>query len=120
MVLIAQKLLVKGSAPNEAAAVDLGRLGCEETKHTVEWGLGVTAGTVLVEAAPRTTYTGKWELVGSIVFAGSGTAPGAGPAPKVQSFNATGTYAAIRHRCSDQDPILGGTVTSRIDGSGEW
>lgn len=113
MVLIAQKMLSGASVDGDVGVANLAKLGCEETTHVISWGSGVGAGVVQIEAADSADYAGTWAPVVTMTFDGS-----TGDAPKQDYARIAGTYAALRHRVDGA--IEGGTVDSRIDGSGAW
>ena len=112
MVLLATKGLDQATDTDTAAVVDCRRLGVEETLHTFRWHEGVSVGVVEIEEAPAPDYDGAWMPVQTVTFDGSTT-----PAPKVQTVRITGSFAALRHRIST--PVEDGSVSSRIDASGD-
>lgn len=113
MKLIAQKMLDGASVDGDVGIADLSRLGCEETTHVIDWGLGVQAGVVQIETATSADYTGTWAPVVTMTFDNA-----TGDAPKQDYARVAGDYAVLRHRVDGA--IEGGMVSSRIDGSGDW
>jgi hypothetical protein len=105
--MIGKALLVAQSVDETAVAVDLSRLGLTEVTHYVSWSAGVVSGVVQIETADSSTYTGTWAPIATITFSGT--------APKQDYAAVTGSYSAIRHRISTV--VVGGTVSTRIDGS---
>lgn len=85
--------------------------GCLKTTHLVEWGLGVSAGEVTIEAADTEDYTGKWSPVPGGVF----TFGNRDTLPYVDVLAIEGNYRALRHRITAM--ILDGSVTSKITGA---
>lgn len=116
MVLIAQQMLVAGSVDGDVGVADLGKLGCEETTHTFDWSAGVANGVIQIEVATSPEYAGIWANVATLTFDNTTGTPG--DAPRQDYVRVQGTYPAMRHRVDGT--IEGGTVTSRIDGSGTW
>lgn len=111
MLAISQKLLNAQSVDETAVATPAAfeQSGCQTAVHTIEWGTGVSAGVVEIEAASSPTYSGTWANLGTITYA-SGS-------PHAVTFMTTGPYKAFRHRISTA--ISGGTVTTYISGECE-
>jgi hypothetical protein len=105
--ILGKALLVAQSVADTAVAVDLSRLGLIEATHYISWSAGVVSGVVQIETADSSIYTGTWAPIATITFSGA--------APKQDYAAVTGSYAAIRHRISTA--VVGGTVSTRIDGS---
>lgn len=118
MVLIAQKMLSGASVDGDTGVADLSKLGCQETTHIISWGSGVAAGVIQIEAADSPDYTGIWANVTTVTFDPNPTTGTVGDAPRQDYIRVQGTYAVLRHRVDGV--IEGGTVDSRIDGSGAW
>ena len=108
MLAISQKLLDAQSVDETAVATPAAfeQSGSNMAVHTIEWGTGVSAGVVEIEAAPSSTYSGTWANLGTITYA-SGS-------PHAVTFVTSGPYKALRHRISTA--ISGGTVTTSING----
>jgi hypothetical protein len=109
MLAIAQKLLDAKSVDETTGTTPASykRNGCERVVHTIEWGTGVSAGVVEVEAADSPDYAGTWVPLATFTYA-SGS-------PKAETLESSGRYGAFRHRISTA--IVGGTVTTKIRGS---
>lgn len=113
MKLIAQKMLDGAGVDGDAGYADLSRLGTIETTHVIDWGVGVQAGVVQIEGAASADYAGAWFPVTTMAFDNA-----AGDAPKQDYARVAGDYPVLRHRVDGA--VEGGTVSSRIDGSGDW
>ena len=82
---------------------------CRQVSWFTEYSGTITSGTILVEYAHTQDYAGTWSLLATIDAAnlslgtdGSGTYPGLVP--------------FTRTRIAGGAPIVGGTVTTRING----
>lgn len=107
MLAISQKLLSAASTDETKATTPdhFEKVPCETAVHTIEWGTGVTAGVVEIEAADDNDAT-TWVTLGTITFSGT--------APKTETFVTDGPYGAFQHRISTA--VSGGTVTTKIRG----
>ena len=103
---IRQKLLNAASTDETTVATptNFKYLAPPRSIHTVEWGTGVSAGVVEIEAAARPDYTGTWVGLSTVTYDTG--------APKAVTYLAEGPYGAFRHRISTA--VAGGTVTSYI------
>lgn len=109
MQLIAQRMLDGASQVGETGVAVLKRVGCLDTTHLIKWSDGVTVGEVTIETADDEAYADTWAPVAVVTFSGT--------APKQDYVRIPGAYALLRHRITV--PVDAGTVTSRIDGSGD-
>jgi hypothetical protein len=109
---ISQKLLSEAFLQDDAVATPeaFRHAGCLSTTHYIEWGDGVQAGAVAIETAHKPDYAGTWQTVATVTFDGSTV-----PSTKTEYVNVPGNYGAFRHRVAD--PVEGGTVTTKIEGS---
>ena len=107
MKLIGKRLLDDAFAEDATGVADCRRTGPDETTHHIEWGEGVSSGIVAIEAAPRPSYTGTWEILDTVTFDGT--------APKVDIVRLEGSYGAMRHRITQI--VTDGTVRSKVEGS---
>lgn len=107
MLEISQRLLSEASQVDDFAVTPLAfrHSGCNETTHTVEWGTGVSSGSITVEVADREDYAGDWKVIETITYDGKPT----------DSRRIVGTYGAFKHRVDE--PVTDGTATSKIRGS---
>ncbi len=73
MLEVSQRMLDAASTDETAVAIDLHRVGCERTTHTVEWGAGTSAGVVTIEAAESTAYAGTWHSLATVTWGAEST-----------------------------------------------
>lgn len=105
------EVLLSAQATDETAAAvaDVGLVPrfLEHTFH-IDWGTGVTAGVVTIEAASSRTYAGTWAPLQVVTFAGT--------PPRSDVVNVTGAFMTLRARISTA--VADGTVTVTYVGSG--
>lgn len=75
-----------------------------QVSWVVEWGTGVTAGSVVIEGAATRTYSGTWTEITTETFAGTAPNLNAGTSPAPPAF--------VRARVSS---VTDGTVTVRLN-----
>lgn len=64
---------------------------CQETAVYIRWGAAVTAGSVIVETASDSTYTGTWASLTTVAWSAAG---------KEDVVQITGVMLALRTRIS--------------------
>jgi hypothetical protein len=77
----------------------------KEHAWEISWGVGCSAGSVIVETAPDPDYAGTWSEIATIAWTA---------ASRTDRVNFSGSVGATRVRVSDA--IVGGTVVVRQRG----
>lgn len=104
--MIAARVLDGVFDQNASSEMEVSRWGLLTSAHTVYWDDTAVDGEVVIESAPTPGYAGIWVNEGTIPF----VAPS-----RADLVMVNGPRAVIRHRVSRI--VLGGTVSSRIDGA---
>lgn len=101
------RLITDQSALDTVGVIGPGR-GSQVREITLyaTFGQGTSLGTVVLEAAPHSDYSGTWANLGTIAWSA---------ANKVGSLSVTGVHLAIRARISVA--VVGGTVNVDIIGN---